>query len=237
MKSEKPSTSSPRFTFTRARFLKYFISIIIMFFGSILIALACFPGPYSILENSVSNLGRADLNVNGWYFFTIALWSAAFGLVPFYFVLLGLFKNQNKVIAGIMLVLYFITSAGLVMAGTFQEGSAFEKLHLYSAYFGFGGFFLAGIFTWILMGTRLKEYSEKNRGMLNVLFIVEMIVMCTGAAMFITHLLLHETGVIDFDGAPFGPLIGFPFTEWLLVIMIFVDKVFMGFIVSRFMKA
>ena len=231
------STLAPsRFAFTRSRFLVYFIAIICMFFGFLLLAMAVYPTPYSIQANSVSNLGRADQNPNGWFFFTIALWSTAIGLIPFYFVLFKLFKTENKVLAGIMILLYFLTSAGLCMAGTFQEGSSFNKLHLFSAYFGFGGFFLAGLFTWILMGMHMKKNEQKERKMLVIAFIIEIGIMCTGAGLFITNIVLHETGVIDFDGAPFGFYIGFPFTEWMLVITIFIDKVFMGTIVSRFMK-
>ena len=230
------STPTPtRIAFTRKSFLGYFIAIICMFFGFILLAIATYPLPYSIIVNSVSNLGRADQNPNGWFFFTIALCSTAIGLIPFYLVLFKLFKTVNKVLAGIMILLYFLTSVGLCMAGTFQEGSNFNKFHLYSAYFGFGGFFLAGIFTWILMGLQIKNCDQKERRMLSLSFIIEISIMCTGAALFITSLVLHEIGVIDFDGAPFGVYIGFPFAEWMLVITIFIDKVFMGSIISRFL--
>jgi len=189
-----------------------------------------------MIYDTISTLGRADMNPNGWIFFTIALYSAAIGLFPFYKVLHAELHDQNKIVAGIMVILYILTSVGLVMAGTFQEGSEFSRLHLYSAYFGFGGFFLAGIFTWFLMSGKIKKSPAETKTKLGIAFLVEIIVMCTGAGLFLTHMILHETGIIDFDGAPFGIFIGFSFTEWLLVITIFIDKIFMAGIVSNFMK-
>ncbi len=218
----------------RFQFLAYFLGIIAAFFIFLLLARATFPLEYSILENSVSNLGRADYNPNGWFFFTAALWIAAIGLVPYYIILLKTLWPINKVTATIMLILYLITSVGLFMAGLFQEGSVNDRLHLLSAYFGFGGFFLAGIFTWILVGVKIARHDGK-KVMHIVAYIIAIVTLSTGACSFIAHLVLDEVGVINFDGDPYGPFIGFTFTEWLLVLTIFVDKLLIGLIIASFL--
>ena len=236
MQASNSTTVPSRIMFTRSRFLGYFIAIICIFFTFILLGIATYPTPYSMQADTISHLGRTELNPNGWFLFTIALWSTALGLIPFYFVLFKLFRAENKVLTAITVILYFLTSAGLCMAGTFQEASAFNKLHLYSAYIAFGGFFLASIFTWILMGTHIKINDLKDRKVLVLPFIIEICIMSTGATLFITALVLNNVGVVDYDGAPYGFYLGFPFTEWMLVLSIFADKVFMGTIISRFLE-
>jgi hypothetical protein len=234
MHAETTGQRSTKPIIARNKFLAYFLGIIAAFFLCLLLARVTFPGSYSILENSVSNLGRQDSNIAGWYFFTAALWITAVGLVPYYLLLVKVLGSMNKVVAGIMFILYCITSVGLFMAGLFQEGSEQDRLHLLSAYFGFGGFFLAGIFTWILLGMKLAKH-DGNKTKHVVAFVVAIASLSTGAIMFITHLLLHEADVINFDGDPYGPFIGFSFTEWLLVITIFVDKLLIGMIIASFL--
>nr|MDO8087958.1 hypothetical protein [Candidatus Sigynarchaeum springense] len=219
---------------TRNRFLAYFFGIIIAFFICLLISLVMFPVEYSILEYSISTLGVTGQNPNGWYFFTAALFVAAIGLIPYYVILVKLLGSINKVLAVIMFILYVLTSAGLIMAGLFQEESAYRSLHLISAYIGFGGFFLAGIFTWILVGMMISRQEGKKTRKI-VPYLIAIASLSTGAALFIIHLVLDETGIINFDGDPYGPFIGFPFTEWLLVITIFVDKLLIGLIIASFL--
>ncbi|NMC03910.1 MAG: hypothetical protein GYA24_01800 [Candidatus Lokiarchaeota archaeon] len=215
-------------------FLSYFLGIIIAFFSCLLLARTTFPGDYSILEHSVSTLGVLEENPHGWFFFTMALWIASIGLLPYYAVLFKQLRPINKPLAILMLLLYAITSIGMFMAGTFQEGSTFRQLHLLSAYFGFGGFFLAGIFTWILVGLKLSSMPEK-RSTHVAWFLIAIVTLSTGAALFITHLLLEATIDLHFSGEPLGPFIGFPFTEWLLVITIFIDKLLIGLIIASFL--
>ncbi len=219
---------------SRSRFLVYFLGVIAAFFTFLLLARATFPRDYSILYESVSTLGVLGENPNGWYFFTVALWIAAIGLVPYYIILVKLLGSINKALAVIMLILYLLTSIGLFMAGLFQEESTFRSLHLLSAYIGFGGFFLAGIFTWILVGTKIARHDGK-RAMHVAAYVVAIVALSTGAALFITHLLLREADIVDFVGEPYSPYIGFPFTEWLLVLTIFVDKLLIGLVIASFL--
>jgi hypothetical protein len=199
---------------TKNKFLAYFLCIIAAFFMCLLLAF--------------------EENPDGWYLFTAALWIAAFGLVPYYLILFKLLSTINKTTAAIMLLLYITTSVGLFMAGLFQEGSALRQYHLLSAYIGFGGFFLAGIFTWILVGTKITRL-DGNKTKHITAYAVSIMTLSTGAALFIIHLVLQETIDLDFSGEPYGPLIGFPFTEWLLVITIFVDKFLIGLIIASFL--
>lgn len=218
----------------RNRFLVYFLGVIIAFFICVLIAIITFQGEFSILEYSISTLGVTVHNPNGWYFFTAALFVAAIGLIPYYIVLLKLFGSTNKALAIIMCILYLLTSVGLIMAGLFQEESDYRSLHLVSAYIGFGGFFLAGIFTWILVGMKLSG-QEGRKAPKVVAFIIAIASLSTGAALFIIHLVMHEIDIINFDGEPISPFIGFPFTEWLLVFTIFLDKLLIGLIIASFL--
>lgn len=222
---------------TPARFLAYFVIVIAGFFGLLLLALATFPGAYSIAENSVSNLGRPDVNPNGWFYFSMAMWFVAFALVPLYATIFRVVDSkQTRVTSVITMILFALTSAGMFMAGTFQEGSAFDKLHLYSAYLGFGGFFLAGIFTWILVGIRLARGNVPGRARLAGVLCCEVAILGTAAIAFIVHLVLKETGQISFGGDPIGWFIGFPFTEWMLVLAIFADKVLLAFILAALLR-
>jgi hypothetical protein len=215
---------------SRSPFLAYFLGVIAAFFTFLLLAHATFPRDYCILYESVSTLGVLEENPNGWFFFTAALWIAAIGLVPYYCIIVKLLGPINKALAVIMLILYLLTSIGLFMAGTFQESGDYHEIHLISAYFGFGGFFLAGIFTWILVGIKIAKHNGKKTLRI-VAYVGAIAALSTGAALFIFHLVV----VGDYLGDPYGPFIGFPFTEWLLVITIFVDKLLIGLVIASFL--
>jgi hypothetical protein len=214
----------------------YFFILISAFFGNILIAWLLFPGGYDILENSVSTLGVVGDNPNGWIFFTIALYSVAFGIIPLYLIIFKLLNLYNKPITIIVVILYILTSIGLFMVGTFQEGGDFRKLHLYASYFGFGGFFLAGVFTWIVLGIGINKLDALVKKRVMLMFIIEIFILSAGATGFLANLIMNEAGIINYRGEPISQYIGFPFTEWMLVFAIFIEKIFLIYNLSQFIR-
>ena len=221
---------------TRKLIWIYFFILISAFFGNILIAWLLFPGGYDILVNSVSTLGVTAHNPGGWIFFTIALYSVAFGIIPLYLIIFKLLNSYNKPIAIIVVILYILTSLGLFMVGTFQEESEFRKLHLYASYFGFGGFFLAGVFTWIILGIGINKLDVLVKKRVTIMFIIEIVILCAGATGFLANLIMNELDIINYSGEPISVYIGFPFTEWMLVFAIFIEKVFLVYNLSQFIR-
>ncbi len=218
---------APRLLRTRNAFVAYFLTVIAVFFIFLAIAFALYPGTFSIIEDSFSTLGRPDHNPAGWVFFSIAMFFASVSLFPVYEAIYNKLRGINRPTSILIVIFYSITSVGMFMVGAFQEGGPFAKLHLYSAYLGFGGFFAAAVFTWFLEGMKLARSNHPLKRPLQVAFCIQVAILSVAAAVFITNIVLTEMDVINFDGDPLGPLIGFPFTEWMLVLSIFIDKVFL----------
>nr|MDO8117210.1 hypothetical protein [Candidatus Sigynarchaeota archaeon] len=212
---------------TRKLFVAYFSSVIAVFFVFLGLSLALYPASFSILDDSVSTLGQSDQNPSGWVFFSIAMLFTSFSLIPVYEALYKKLHVINPPTSILIVLFYVITSVGIFMVGVFQEGGPFHSFHLYSAYFGFGGFFVSAVFTWFLLGKKIVMSSHHAKKHLLVAFCMQVTILSAGAAAFITNLVLSEMDIINFGGDPLGPYIGFPFTEWMLVFSIFIDKVFL----------
>ncbi|MBD3186423.1 hypothetical protein GF325_06315 [Candidatus Bathyarchaeota archaeon] len=218
---------------TKRGFLIYFCVLIALFFGFITTAWIIFPGTYSIIDSSLSTLGVMGDNPDGWYFFTLAIWSVAIGIIPLYFTIHDKLGREKPILGKVTLFFETITSIGLFMVGTFQEGGDLRRVHLYSAYVGFGGFFVSAIFGWILLGFKISTLNGPEKRAIAKLFSIQIAVLSFFAALFITNIVLNGMGVIGYKGDPIGWFIGFPFTEWMLVFAIFIDKAILVLNISK----
>ena len=89
-----------------------------------------FPGPFSPLENNLSQLGNSTLNPAGAFYFNLALMVAGTCLFPFYaFLYLSYRKSDGN--RKLMIAVFFgiINALSVMMAGVFSED--FYAIHFF----------------------------------------------------------------------------------------------------------
>lgn len=216
----------------------YFVIIAGFYWLMLLLANIFFPSSYTILDNSISTLGRQDHNpLPGWIFFSMGFWIMSLAILPYHLTVTRIAKKSNKVAAGFMLVFQVFASVGLFLIGTFQEGSEFNTLHNRAAYFGFGGFFLSAIFSWPTLGKQIRQSPEGLKQSLQRLFRIMIIITCIVAAGFVSQLVLDGLGFVEYGGLDsiefWGKFLGFPFWEWALMITIWIHSTVQAYVVGK----
>lgn len=183
--------------------------------GLLALAIILYPPPYSIVTNTISDLGNPVLNPAGWGFFTASCYVIAFTLLPFYTHVYKQFWRQHFLVATIAWFSNLSASAGLVMLGTFPNLPGTLYLHVTAAIASFGGLIGGGLLDWTLLVGRALRTGGKAR---------HQAIVAIGVMVATGCIALFLLGMIDVNPATgtatVDEFVLFAFMEWLLFALV-----------------
>ncbi len=104
-----------------------------------------FIGQYSILNNTISNQGRTDLNPNGFFFFTIGAVVTGIFLISHFLYIYNNLKPTSKVILILSIIAGITGAIGFIFVGLIP-GDVYKPGHSMAARIAFGGLELSSVF-------------------------------------------------------------------------------------------
>jgi hypothetical membrane protein len=138
---------------SRKHYALYFIWVLSIAFGLLLISANLYSSPFSWRTVAISNLGNPNLNPRGWWIFTLDFVFAGIALLPIFKYLSSIFQTRSfntPRIGSFWQMLMLFSSIGLIGVGIFNE--TLGPIHYIFAIFGFGGMGLNIVYTFALLG-------------------------------------------------------------------------------------
>ena len=193
------------------------------------IAAMLYPNGYDFITMSISALGDPDKNpFPGWIFFSLAVCWIAVSTLPYYLHVFKQLKQYDGIIARFILVFCLVSSAGLFLLGCFSEREVTAIMHYIAAGMSFGGFFLAAIFWWIVIGKYLKMTNQWGKTRAMFIFIVMMTTLLGSiVGLASSQILLASDGFNDASAW----FLNFGFWEWTSVTAINFQLLLLAFII------
>jgi len=119
--------------------------------GLLITSWLLFPGSYSLITNTISDLGNHALNPLGSWFFSAAFFYLAFSLIPFYQFVYKRLVPIGRVLAKVALIANFVSFGGFIALAIFSNDVATLDIHVPAAVASFGGLVVGGLIYWIII--------------------------------------------------------------------------------------
>nr|MDO8112123.1 hypothetical protein [Candidatus Sigynarchaeota archaeon] len=210
--------------------LRIYLILLGLIFGSTIAgAIALFPG-YAFFDFSISDLGVPLYNPSGWWLFSVAMWSQAVLVIPFFMHVRNIFTKYTPRLARLFRDAVFATSAGMGWLGFFPDAPPTRGWHFFAAGITFGGFLIDGCISWVTlikMGHQSKEHRRKQ--MIFVLVPVMIIAFWGVLAAIGGSWMLVKLGLLD-SASQWANLY---FWEWCYLGAIGAYMLLLGIIISR----
>ncbi len=132
-------------------FQRMFPFIAGIYAGLLLISWLLFPGVYSLVTNTISDLGNPFKNPSGFWFFSAAFYYLAFAMIPFYQFVHKRLAQLGKILARIGLLSNLVGSGGFIALAAFSNADATISIHLPAAGVSFGGLIVGGLIYWAII--------------------------------------------------------------------------------------
>ena len=206
---------------------RYVVITAIEFSAFIIVALVLFPS-YTFFNYSISSLGSPLKNPRGWIFFSIAQWSMAVLLLPFFMLASRVLWKYQPRSAFMFRIFAVVMVIGTGLVGFFPEAPPVDAVHYFAAGMIFGGFFLAVIASCLplfIMQRRIVSTPLRISVRACLIFTISAFsIIFIGAAISATTLL-----VIGDDPASLGLF----FWEWTYLACMIVYIALLEIVVSR----